>query len=117
MSFLATNNCIVLAVRWSVKYFCWKSVNSRKLVEKRKRRDAITKHFAFQANAKILWVNDHEIEGTRRKPKRFIIRHLINLLCFTSNHWRFQKLVCYLKSLDRYIEAPKTSLWLLKFSL
>ena len=50
--FIATNSWIVLAVRWSGNYFSARNpCYSRKMVEKRGRGQAITKRFAFQANA------------------------------------------------------------------
>ena len=55
-SFITTNKWLVWAVEWSVKYFLLRihSLNSSfsgKMVEERSRREAITKCFAFQANA------------------------------------------------------------------
>ena len=52
--FIAANNWVVLAAQWSVKYFFCSEFfppYSGKVVEKRRRRVAITKYSAFQANA------------------------------------------------------------------
>ena len=52
--FTAANNWVVLAAQWSVKYFFCSEFfppYSGKFVEKRRRRVAITKYSAFQANA------------------------------------------------------------------
>ena len=53
--FIATNNWILLTVRWSVKYFVlwilqysWKVATKKK--KQKKQKKAIVKHYAFQAN-------------------------------------------------------------------
>ena len=56
--FIATNNWIVLAVPMSVKYFFAPNSSYSKRVVEKKRREAITKRFAFQTNAKgEIWLH------------------------------------------------------------